>query len=86
MHYQNDSYAYQALSLAVQKLNTSFSPSEIAGGLEKHLEFRIFYHLLEREAFFKIDGEFNEQIKSAIINAVHEEAKKLRMTVGTISA
>jgi hypothetical protein len=45
MHYQNDSYAYQALSLAVQKLNTSFSPSEIAGGLESMwtLEFFIIY-------------------------------------------
>jgi hypothetical protein len=86
MHYQNDNYAYQAFRLAVEKLNTSFKVSETRGGLEKYVEFRIFHHLLEREVFFKINGEFSEEVKLAIINAVHDEAKRLRMTVGTISA
>jgi hypothetical protein len=86
MHYQNDTYAYRAFRLAIEKLNTSFETSEIKGGLENFVEFRISHYFLQREVFFKINGEFSEEVKSAIINAVHDEAKKLRMTVGTISA
>jgi hypothetical protein len=86
MHYQNDNHAYDALRLAIKKLNTSFDDSATKGGLENYVDFKIFHYFLQREVLFKITGDFSEPIKKAIVDAVHEEATKLRMTVGTISA
>jgi hypothetical protein len=67
MHYQNDSYAYDALKLAVKKLNASFEVSAIKGGLEKYVEFRIFHYFLQREVLFKITEEFSEHIKRQLL-------------------
>jgi hypothetical protein len=82
--YPQDKYAYQAFQSAVERLNASFPPLVTKGGLEKHVEFRIFHYWFEREVYFKIIGDLDEKVKQAIKDAIESEAKKLRMTVGTI--
>lgn len=85
MHYGKDKYAYQAFQSAVERLNASFSPSIIKGGLEKHVEFRIFHYWFKREVLFKINADLDEKVKHAIKDGIESEAKKLRMTVGTVN-
>jgi len=55
--------------LAVERLNASFPPSLTKGGLEKHVEFRIFHYWLKREVLFKINTDLDEIVKQAIKDA-----------------
>jgi hypothetical protein len=53
MHYQNDNHAYDALRLAIKKLNTSFDDSATKGGLENYVDFKIFHHFLQRKYYLR---------------------------------
>lgn len=84
MNYPRDKFAYQAFQSAVERLNASFHPALAKGGLEKHVEFRIFHYWFKREVLFRISGDLDDKVKQAIKDCIKTEAKKLRMTVGTI--
>ncbi len=49
------------------------------------MEFKIFHYWFKREVLFKINADLDEIVKQAIKDAIESEAKKLRMTVGTVN-
>ncbi len=82
MLYQRDKYAYTAFQSAVERLNAFFPPPLTKGGLKKHVEFRTVHYSF-KPGVFLINPDL-EKVKRAIKDAIESEAKKLRITVGTV--
>lgn len=74
--------AFEALKIAVQRLNTSY-PTATNKGLEEHVEFKIIKPYIQRELLYKIDDQLDADVKAAIRDAIKNEAQKLRIKVLT---